>query len=80
MSNTVPKTKDEILATYGKVSQSKYGSRWYLANDYGKAVSGTIYRQQAVGIMLNDVKNRMWRMVQRLEDRSKSYVVKFAGT
>ena len=80
MSNTMPKTQDEILATYGEVKQSAYGSRWYFANDYGKAMSGTYYRQQAVGVMLNDVKNRMRRMVQRLENRSKSYVVKYAGT
>ncbi len=80
MSNTVPKTKDEILTTYGEVKQSTYGSKWYLANDYGRALSGAYYKQQVVGIMLNDVKNRMWRTVQRIENRNKSYVVKFAGT
>jgi hypothetical protein len=78
MSNSVPKTEEEILATYGTVKKSDYYSRWYLANDYGRATSGTYYRQEASDAMLKNVEMRMWRKVQRLENRSKSYIARQA--
>jgi hypothetical protein len=66
-----------ILGTYGTVKQSGYGSRWYLSNDYGKAMGGNTgyYRQEGTEVMLAIVEREMWRTVQRLENRSKSFKV-----
>lgn len=80
MSNIMPDEIKAILGTYGTVKMSGYGSRWYLSDDNGKAMNGVYYRQEASKVMLDEVEKRMWRMAQRLENRSKSYVVKFAGT
>lgn len=78
MSNSVPKTKEEILATYGTVKQSDSGSGWYLANDCGRATSGAFYHHAATEAMLYNIEKRLWRSVQRIKNRGKSHIVRWA--